>query len=85
MKRRCGFLPEVQRGAPRTVWAAGGVGLTECPKSAITAESVGWLEAFFAWKVLGGGNWEDMWAKQCEAFLILETALRARDPAAERK
>ena len=63
-------------GEAKVVWAGGGVGLQECPRSAITADSVAWLEAFFVWKVMGGGAWEDMWAKQCDAFLVLEQELR---------
>lgn len=58
------------------MWAGGGVGVTECPKSLVTGDSLAWLEAFFTWKVMGGVDWEDMWSKQCDAFLVLEQEMR---------
>ena len=76
MKRRCGFLPVERLGESKTVWAGGGVGVTECPKSLVSAQSLAFLEAFFVWKVMGGVAWEDMWSKQCDAFLVLEQQLR---------
>jgi hypothetical protein len=63
-------------GESKVVWAGGGVGVTECPKSLVTGDSLSWLEAFFTWKVMGGVAWEDMWSKQCDAFLVLEQELR---------
>lgn len=48
----------------------------ECPKSLVTGDSLAWLEAFFTWKVMGGVAWEDMWSKQCDAFLVLEQEMR---------
>ena len=52
------------------------MGVTECPKSLVTAQSLAFLEAFLVWKVMGGVAWEDMWSKQCDAFLVLEQQLR---------
>jgi hypothetical protein len=43
-----------------------------CPKSYITAESLAWLEMFWMWKLLGGGNYLEMPARQAEAFWVLE-------------
>ena len=52
------------------------MGVTECPKSLVTGQSLAFLEAFFVWKVMGGVVWEEMWSKQCDAFLVLEQQLR---------
>lgn len=58
------------------MWARGGVALDRCPKSYITAESIGWLEEFWVRKRIGGGmRIEELSARQAEAFLILEKAL----------
>jgi len=57
------------------VWARRQVATEECPKSLITAESLGWLEAFYAWKRLGGPPVEEMSARQVQAFLLLDREL----------
>lgn len=44
-----------------------------CPKSLITAESVGWIEEFLVWKRLNLQT--DLSARQAEAFLILAEQL----------
>ena len=46
-----------------------------CPKSYITAESEGWVEEFLVRRRLGGMKFEELTARQVEAFLILEKAL----------
>jgi hypothetical protein len=53
------------------VWARKGVGLFECPKSLITAESIGWLEEFSARRRMGSLRLEDLGAREAEAFLML--------------
>jgi hypothetical protein len=74
-KRRCGWLGfEEQRGA-RPVWARADVATETCPKSYITAESTGWVEEFLVRRRLGGINFEELTARQVEAFVILEKAL----------
>ena len=55
-KRRCGWLPEEQRGPRRIVWARGRVAAEECPKSLVTPQSLEWIEKFFTWKFAGGGS-----------------------------
>ena len=72
--RRCGFLPEDQRGPRTVVWARGRTSTEECPKSLITADSVAHLEEFHLWK-LAGGAVREMPAKRVEAFVILEKEL----------
>ena len=57
------------------VWARGRVSTSECPKSFVTAESVGWLEEFQAWKRFGYANVAEMTARQVEAMLVLEAEL----------
>lgn len=75
MKRRCGWLAAALATAPRVVWARKHVSTPVCPKSFITGESVAWLEAFYAWKRLGGRDIESLAARQAHAFLILEQEL----------
>lgn len=74
-KRRCGWLRPGQESEPRVVWARKRVSTTECPRSFITAESVGWLEEFHAWKRLGHPDVLSVQARQAEAMLLLEREL----------
>ena len=71
-KRRCGFLPEEERGAERVVWARGSAAATECPTSYITPASWEALERFSAWKTLGGVEPDAMPAKFADALMLLE-------------
>jgi hypothetical protein len=47
-----------------------------CPKSYITAESEGLVEEFLVRRRLGGVRFEELSARQVEAFLILDKELR---------
>src|SRR5450755_3612483 len=58
-KRRCGFLPEAERGPERLVWIRGSVTAEECPKSFVAPESIERVERFFARKHFGVGRPED--------------------------
>src|SRR5260370_36953069 len=51
-KRRCGWLPEALEAPAQIVWARKQVATDVCPKSLITAASLGWIEAFLIWKRL---------------------------------
>ncbi len=75
-KRRCGFIKDPQdiRG-DGVVWARKGVALQTCPRSYISAQSEGWLEAFFAFRQFGGVGVSELGARDAEAFLILEQEL----------
>jgi len=64
---------EQRRGRP--VWARADVAIETCPKSYITAESAGLVEEFLVRRRLGGMRFEELTARQVEAFLILEKAL----------
>ena len=75
-KRRCGWLAESQRGARKVVWARRPVYLETCPRSYITAESTTLVEAFAAWKLLGGGDPGSLAARAADAFCVLENELR---------
>ena len=59
----------------RVVWARGPVATDICPKSLITAQSIGWIEEFLVWKRLGLVLDADAHVRQVEAFLILEEQL----------
>lgn len=73
VRRRCGFLPEEERGPKRIVWARGTASAEECPKSLVSAESIELLERFFSAKTWG---WRDPTAREGDAFLALEHELR---------
>ncbi len=74
-KRRCGWLGRKEAAPPRVVWARGGVGTTECPRSFISADSVGWLEEFVVWKRLGRPDLLGLGAREAEAMLLLDREL----------
>lgn len=59
----------------RAVWTGGGLVTTRCPKTLLTGESLALVEAFAAWKRLGGARLEQMEARRVHAFLILEREL----------
>ncbi len=75
-RRRCGFLPEAERGPARLVWARGRTAAEECPKSLVTPESMALLEAHGAWKMSVGGMWCELGAREADAFLALEEEWR---------
>ena len=45
---------------------------TSCPVSHVTAESQTLLEEFYAWKLLGTSDYNQMPARVAEAIFILE-------------
>lgn len=57
------------------MWARADVATETCPKSYITAESMGLVEEFLVRRRLGGLELEEPTARQVEAFLILDKAL----------
>jgi hypothetical protein len=57
------------------VWARKHVAITTCPKSYVTAESVGLVEEFFIRRRLGATGTAELTARQVEAFVILEKEL----------
>ena len=76
-RRRCGFLAETERGAPRVVWARGGASAEECPTSLVTPASIEFLESFLAWKTVGKGELTaQLSAREAEAFAVLEREWR---------
>ena len=84
-KRRCGFLPDTQRGEPRIVWGRKQTRAEECPKSLITGESLALLEEFFVRGRLGIGDSVELEARKVDAFLILrdEMEREERDGASQ--
>ena len=68
-------MPAALETAPHVVWTRRRVATDVCPKSLITAQSLGWIEEFLAWKRLGLGLSFEMDARQAEAFVILEEQL----------
>jgi len=75
--RRCGFLPEDQRGARRPVWVRGRRVSEECPKSLITTDSVTLLEKFFVWTFSGRRGGDELTAREADAFVLLDAEYRA--------
>ena len=70
-------MPQDGKAAP--VWAGKTVAIESCPKSYITAESEGLVEDFLVRRRLGGMSFEELSARQVEAFLMLEQALEAEE------
>ena len=71
-KRRCGWLGKRSEPVGSPVWARGGVGVFECPKSYITAESLTWIEEFQVRKLFGFGDVMSLSARAVDAFCTLE-------------
>jgi hypothetical protein len=80
-KRRCGWLAESglrgRPGAGKMVWGRRRVFLDTCPRSFVSAESIGLVEAFAAWKLIGSGDFASLPARTADAFCVLENELRA--------
>jgi len=51
--------------------------LDTCPRSFVSAESIGLVEAFAAWKLVGSGDFASLPARTADAFCVLENELRA--------
>lgn len=75
MRRRCGWLEAAKTTPAKVVWSGKRIATDVCPKSLITARSIGWIEEFFVWRKLGLSLSTDMNARQAEAFLILQEEL----------
>jgi hypothetical protein len=78
-KRRCGFLAEAERGAPRIVWGRKRVQTEECPKSLVTGESLALVEEFFVRRRLGIPHSSEMAARMVDAFLILSDEMEREE------
>lgn len=76
-RRHCGFLGLADTDPQAVVWARKGVAASSCPKSYITGESESRLEDFLVRQRLGGLHVRGLNARQTEAFVILDQALRA--------
>ena len=61
----------------RAVWARKRAVATSCPKSLVSAESLAWIEEYYAWKFAGVGGYRTLNARQLDAFCTLEHELRA--------
>ena len=79
VKRRCGFLPEKQRGEARTVWGRRQVQSQECPKSFVTGDSMALLEEYFVRRRLGIPDSIDTEARKTDAFLILRDQMEGEE------
>jgi hypothetical protein len=77
MKRRCGWLPAALETPPKLVWARKRVSTDQCPTSAISAQSLAWIDQFYVWKRLGANYPGELSAREIEAFLILEREAQA--------
>jgi hypothetical protein len=75
MRRRCGWVPAALETPARVIWARGQVSTDVCPRSFITAQSIGWVEEFLVRKWLRLALPAELNMRQAEAFLILEQQL----------
>ncbi len=66
------------------VWARKRVSTMECPKTAVTAESLSSLDLFHAWKTLGAANFQGMTAREVDELMTLEREYQAERKDAER-
>jgi hypothetical protein len=82
-KRRCGWLED--DGMERVVWARGGVAVTRCPRSTVTAASEAMVEEFLVWKRVGAAAVGELSARQVEAFVVLENAMEQEKRNGERR
>ena len=83
-KRCCNFLAEPTTPETRPVWAKGRVFAKQCPKSIITAQSLVWVEEYYAWRLLGRASLTGASARQVDAFCVLEGELKAEERHGER-
>ncbi len=81
--RRCGWLNNETPSSPAIVWARKAVGMTSCPTSYITPESIALIEEFHAWKLFGTTDWHHLPARLLEAIFVLENELRSERNDAE--
>jgi hypothetical protein len=63
---------KVEEEGKGLVWARRNVAIATCPVSYVTAESETLVEEFFVRRRLGTAGYEDLTARQVEAFVILE-------------
>jgi hypothetical protein len=63
----------VAAGPERVVWARGGIAVTRCPRSLVTAESEALVERYLVWRRLGPGAVGELSARDVDAFVVLET------------
>ena len=69
-------MPAALETPPRVIWARGQAATDVCPRSFVTAESIGWVEEFLVRKWLRLALPADLNMRQAEAFLILEQQLK---------
>ena len=79
VKRRCGFLPDGKRPAPRVVWGRKQVQAEECPKSLVSGESLAFVEEFFVRRRLGIAYEANLPARTVDAFLILRDEMEREE------
>lgn len=66
------------------MWLRRKASTAECPKTAITAESLALLEDFFGWKLGGPMSLRDLPAKVVDAYSVLENEWLEEKHNAER-
>jgi len=76
-KRRCAWAGNTAEAGERIVWGRRQVGVTRCPRSIITAESLYLLDEFNLWKRSAGLPLREMPARVVDAILILDNETRA--------
>jgi len=75
-RRRCGWAGLADAGSERIVWGRREMAVTQCPKSAITSESLYLLEEFGSWTRASGRDPREMPARVVDAILLLENEVR---------
>lgn len=83
--RKCAWLAAEAPPDERIVWVRGNVFSRQCPKSVITAESLGYLDLFAVWAQVGGTNIESSEAKTADALLTLRRACQEENQDGEKQ
>jgi hypothetical protein len=69
--RHCAWLAENEEVPARPVFVRGRTVAFRCPKSIVTAQSLGFIELFAYWRRCGGDLWS-LDAKSADALLALQ-------------
>jgi hypothetical protein len=77
--RRCGFLIPQEPDARTPVWIRKDLVLFECPKSYVSAKSLGYLESYAVWKRHGGSYASERDARETDAFVVLAKELEEEE------
>ncbi len=77
--RRCGFLSPREPDVKTPVWVRKDLVVFECPKSYVSASSLGYLESYAVWKRHGGSYAGERDGRETDAFVVLAKELEEEE------